>query len=173
MFSFGFRIFNKILPFGLSRVVLYRSPMSALLIVSCSAKKSCAPGLLPALERYDGPHFRVLRKQLRGQYTAVQTLILSAEFGLIDSRTPIPNYDRKLTASRVVQLRDQVIKNFDRLTKGKPLDRVFIFGGRLYLSLLSERVDTIGKRVRVRVADGRPGERLAQLKKWLISLGES
>jgi hypothetical protein len=64
------------------------------------------------------------------------------------------------------------MKNFEQLTKGKIFDRIFVFGSRLYWSLLSDAVETAGIRVQVRVASGRPGERLAELKSWLISLGQ-
>ena len=40
-----------------------------LLIVSCSQRKRLDPGLLLALDRYDGGHFRILRKaQREGQW---------------------------------------------------------------------------------------------------------
>jgi hypothetical protein len=39
-----------------------------LLIVSCSQRKRPDPGLLPALDRYDGGHFRILREAQREGY---------------------------------------------------------------------------------------------------------
>src|SRR5436305_3237505 len=49
------------------------------LILSCSQRKRLDFGLLPAIERYDGGHFRVLRKARREGYwpEAMDVLILS------------------------------------------------------------------------------------------------
>jgi len=39
--------------------------MGRLLFIACSQRKNPAEGVLPALDRYDGPAFGVLRKYLR------------------------------------------------------------------------------------------------------------
>ena len=62
-----------------------------LLILSCSQRKAPAKGRLPAIDRYDGPAFRVLRKYLREGPAEVPTvLILSAKYGLIESEREDP-----------------------------------------------------------------------------------
>ena len=64
--------------------------LDRLLILGCSQKKRPDSGLLPALDRYDGPMFRVLRKCLRecpGGAQGLETYILSAEFGLMQAST--------------------------------------------------------------------------------------
>ncbi len=68
-----------------------------LLLLSCSARKRRDGGELPALERYDGPAFRVLRRFGR-QFpaTLVETWIVSARFGLLQGQTPVPLYDQRL-----------------------------------------------------------------------------
>ncbi len=56
--------------------------MTRLLIVTCSQRKNPTLGLLPAIDRYDGPAFLVLRKYLReGVGDAPRVLILSAKYG--------------------------------------------------------------------------------------------
>ncbi|HEU5327473.1 MAG TPA: hypothetical protein VFU78_05220, partial [Thermomicrobiales bacterium] len=61
-----------------------RAQPADLLIIACSRRKRPAPGYLPAIERYDGPVFRVLRRYLRERGDAGLTIrILSAEYGLI------------------------------------------------------------------------------------------
>lgn len=52
-----------------------------LLIVSCSQRKRSDLGLLPAIERYDGVYFRLLRKAQREGYWPenLDVLILSAQ----------------------------------------------------------------------------------------------
>jgi hypothetical protein len=58
--------------------------MRRLLILACSQRKNPARGKLPAIDRYDGPAFRVLRKYSRDSAANLPTvLILSAKHGLI------------------------------------------------------------------------------------------
>jgi hypothetical protein len=61
-----------------------------LLIVSCSQRKRSELGPLPTLERYDGVHFRVLRKARREGYwpEKLNVLIVSARYGLLELDTP-------------------------------------------------------------------------------------
>lgn len=61
---------------------VHRPPGDRLLILSCSRRKRLDTDLLPAIERYDGPAFRVLRRFLRERpFEAPDVLILSAEHG--------------------------------------------------------------------------------------------
>ena len=71
--------------------------MQRLLVLACSERKVTAAGLLPAVDRYDGPPFRVLRKYLREHTGAPDILILSAKYGLIPSDQQIPYYDCRIT----------------------------------------------------------------------------
>jgi hypothetical protein len=72
--------------------------MHRLLIIACSERKNSAVGLLPAIDRYDGPAFRVLRKYLREHAErAPSILILSAKYGLIPAGQEIPMYERRLS----------------------------------------------------------------------------
>ncbi len=61
--------------------------MKRCLIIGCSKSKIKSPGHMPALQRYDGPSFRVLRRFLAAESSPhaegkVDVFILSAEFGL-------------------------------------------------------------------------------------------
>ena len=83
------------------------SSNSRLLILSCSQKKRSSPGSIPALERYDGPAFRVMNKFIRVCSPEAQlpdTYILSAKFGLISADKPIPHYDHRMTPQRIKDL---------------------------------------------------------------------
>lgn len=55
-----------------------------LLVLGCSQTKRDAPGLLPAIDRYDGSSYRVLRSYLRDCDWPEQlsVAILSAKYGL-------------------------------------------------------------------------------------------
>src|SRR5579875_351231 len=73
-----------------------------LLLIACSQRKLSISGLLPALERYDGGHYRLLRKARREGYWTenLEVFILSAKYGLIRSSTPIENYERRMDQKR-------------------------------------------------------------------------
>ena len=70
-----------------------------LLILGCSQRKREAPGLLPAIERYDGTHYRVLRNYLREREwpSNLSVAVLSAKYGLVGGLTGIEDYDERMT----------------------------------------------------------------------------
>ena len=81
--------------------------MTRCLIQSCSQTKLDDPRPLPAIERYDGPAFRVLRRFLRDAAPALQDVdvfVLSARYGLIAADTPVHDYDQRMTPARAAQL---------------------------------------------------------------------
>jgi len=83
-----------------------------LLILSCSRKKKTTYQSLPALERYDGPSFRVVRKFINecpAEARSLDIRILSAKFGLIRADQPIAWYDRSCCWSwRRTRLQEQL-----------------------------------------------------------------
>jgi len=79
--------------------------MRQLILLGCTAAKRRDPHLLPALERYDGPSFRCLRRQ---RPPDCDVLIASAYYGLIAGTAPIPWYDQRLAPARAAELRAQV-----------------------------------------------------------------
>src|SRR4051794_20020852 len=78
-----------------------------LLILSCSATKRDDEGLLPALERYDGPMYHVLRAFLRKAEwsTLLSVGVLSARYGLIGGLASVDDYDQRMTRLRSAELR--------------------------------------------------------------------
>src|SRR5262245_41213981 len=84
--------------------------MHRLLLIACSERKNQDDGLLPALDRYDGPAFRVLRKYLReAEGTEPIVLILSAKYGLIAANRKIPAYDCRMSPHSARALRPRVL----------------------------------------------------------------
>ena len=83
-----------------------------LLILSCSQRKRPDLILLPALERYDGPVFRMLRRFLRtwpSKGSHPEVYILSAQFGLISAHQLIPSYDCRMTPQQASAFQPQVL----------------------------------------------------------------
>lgn len=140
------------------------------LILACSATKRPSSAPVPAIELYDGPAFRTVRKNRR-QDLAV--LILSAEHGLIAEHERIATYDRKMDRARAAELADQVGRTLLELERAATLAcNVLLYGGAAYrlavrLGLERNRGEFLWRRMhRTR---GAIGEQLGQLKAWLTA----
>src|SRR5713101_7642697 len=147
-----------------------RMALDRLLILGCSQKKRPDSGLLPALDRYDGPMFRVLRKFLRecpGGAQGLETYILSAEFGLMPASQPIPNYDRRMTLQQASRLKSQVLACLRRILTEKQYQRLLISVGKDYAVALSDYKWRCLTNVKMTVATGAQGYRQAELYDWL------
>jgi hypothetical protein len=141
-----------------------------LLIVACSQRKRSDVGLLPAIERYDGVSFRVLRKARREGYwpEGLDVLIVSAKYGLITASTPIADYDQRMTRHRASALRTQVMQRLHTYSRENVYREVYVDLGRDYRPA-AEALDEPFEGSRVLCAEGRIGERLAQLRGWLVA----
>lgn len=137
-----------------------------LLILACSDEKKKDPGLLPAIERYDGYFFKIIKKMMRrGEFpSSVDILILSAEYGLIEPNTPIKYYDRRMNKQRAMELRPKVMEKLREIVKG--YDEVFVCLGKDYL----ECIKGIENFANVKYANGKIGEKGRELKEWLKSI---
>lgn len=77
-----------------------------LLVLSCSSKKLQISEAIPAIRRYDGPMYRVLRSFLRESRwpTSLSVAVFSARYGLIGGLTPIECYDHRMNQHRAAEL---------------------------------------------------------------------
>lgn len=73
-----------------------------LLVIGCSQTKRGTRGLLPAIDRYDGSSYRVLRSYLKGREwpSSLSVAVLSARYGLVGGFTEIEDYDERMTVMR-------------------------------------------------------------------------
>jgi len=139
-----------------------------LLIMACSQHKSEHPQLIPAIDRYDGLTYRVLRRYLQNKpQQHLHVYILSAEFGLISSHQPLPRYDRRMTSERVCELRPSVVAAMSRLLNEIDYHDLFICAGKTYLQVLEGYNKNAPPTVCASIATGPPGRRLSQLHDWL------
>lgn len=141
-----------------------------LLILSCSSKKRPTQGLLPALERYDGPAYRVMNKFLRVHPSGIQFLdvyILSAEFGLIPASKPIPDYDRRMTPQRAKELQQPTLSKLKQILIGKQYEELFISLGKDYRQVLMGYESLIPANLSVTVSTRSIGYKLGELRHWL------
>lgn len=139
-----------------------------LLILSCSKRKRSDPGLLPAIERYDGPVFRILRRFFQEEpVEEINVQIISAEFGLISRDFPIPNYDREITPSRACELRPQVAVELKQIFEIQPYQQVFISVGRDYLEALTDVLPLLATGTSLKISNGPLGKKMSELHDWL------
>ena len=140
-----------------------------LLILSCSQRKHTSHELLPAIERYNGPLFFVLRRFLREcpcQAMQLDVYILSAAYGLIPGDFPIKWYDRKINSSRVVELQSQVNTTFSDIQRDNYASMCFVLG-KTYLKAFKGVQNLVPTHTEPIVVYGPMGKRQVQLKKWL------
>lgn len=141
-----------------------------LLILSCSRRKRSAPDLLPAIERYDGPTFRVLRRFLRkrpNETGRLRVFVLSAAYGLISSAHPITDYNEMMTRRRATELHDEVLDTLANLLCNNDYSGLCLAMSKAYLAALEGWPTLVPSDVVVTVTDGPQGMKLAQLKRWL------
>lgn len=145
--------------------------MSRLLIIACSEKKLPAKGQLPAIERYDGPAFRVLRKYLREMAPpALTVLILSARYGLIPSDRPIPDYDCRISPGSARKMRARVLETLRDALSGQRWNAVGICAGHDYRAALDGLSELLPAGARIDVLAGGLGPRLTALRNWLLEV---
>lgn len=150
-----------------------RHPAAAgrmLLILGCSARKRSTPEMLPAIERYDGPLYRVLRKCLR-EGTAppvLDVLIISARYGLLRAADQVECYDQRMTGARASHMREEIGTRIAAELSGKRYSRAHISLGSHYLAALGGVEQVSGYVGQVSLATGGIGQRLAQLRAWLL-----
>ena len=148
-----------------------------LLIISCSQRKIESPGEIPAIDRYDGPTYRCLRKfrdtdrfpNNHGFPYDLRILIISAQYHLILPETHIGNYDQKMTLSYASEIADDVQSDlkhclhFYRIAYGGT-DEVFINLGKAYMQTLEGFHWGL---IRTMEASGGIGLKTQQMKTWL------
>jgi uncharacterized protein DUF6884 len=158
---------------------LHRSPPAAagrsLLILGCSTRKRPTTEMLPAIERYDGPLYRVLRKALR-EGTAPQALdilIISARYGLLRATDRVECYDQRMTRGQAAQMRGEIGLRIVAELSGKTYSQAHISLGSHYLAALGG-VEQVSRYVgQVSLASGGIGQRQAQLRDWLLGMSNA
>jgi hypothetical protein len=144
--------------------------MHRLLILACSQRKSPVRKALPAIERYDGPAFRVLRKfLLEAPEDAPQILILSARYGLIDSAKPIRDYDCRMTAARAERHNPAALEDLRRILRARHWGAIGLCVGKDYWAALDGLGQLLPEDTPVAVLGGGLGRRLTNLHRWLRS----
>lgn len=142
-------------------------PCSVRSILACSERKKSFDGLVPAIQLYDGPTFRVLRKFIRGADDLVPTvLILSAKHGLIEAGTRIRTYDVRMNPSRAERMRRRVQERLADIMRSSEIQSVGVCLGRDYRRAI-DGFESVAGNVVIDVLGGGLGKRLRNLRDWL------
>jgi hypothetical protein len=146
------------------------SGQTYLLIVTCSQRKRSDRELLPALERYDGVFFRILRKALReGHWSdTLDVLIISAKYGLLELDTVIENYDLRMTVTQAKQLQPVVTPLLIKRVTALTYTEIFLNVGKTYYEAIEGWSTALPHDTTVIHASGGIGQRAQQMRHWLI-----
>lgn len=139
------------------------------LILSCSKRKIFDERVVPAIERYDGTAFRLLRRYQRIEGENLDVYILSARFGLIAHTKKIFYYDSKMTLFEARQMKSKILRQAEKLfldKNGLAEKQIFINLGRNYCESFSEVFPVLAN-CNITLASGSSGKRLAQMHDWL------
>lgn len=136
-----------------------------LLIMSCSKRKKLMENE-PAIEVYDGPYYRMLRK---ASLKYLEIKIISAKYGLIDSKEIISYYDEAMTKQRAEELRNENDKKLLEELRTNEYGDVLILLGENYRNAVDLNL------VRTYIAnysfpEGPIGMKLHELKIWLDNI---
>ena len=147
--------------------------MKRLVILSCSQRKVQSKFLMPAMDRYDGPAYKVVRKFLRSVPDARlyhHFLILSAEFGLISDDLLISYYDRRMTVERAKELHEETLSDLLVILRSGLYSAVFVCMGKTYRRAV-EGIDAFFPNIEY--SHGRIGMQISQLCQFLYSDGNT
>jgi hypothetical protein len=141
-----------------------------LLVLGCSDVKRDTPGLLPAIDRYDGSSYRVLRSYLRNQDWPenLSVAILSAKYGLVGGFTGIENYDERMTPQKALEWAPQCHITLNSWASNH--SRFYFSLGKDYLPAVIPTI-TSDLRNRATVFEGPIGMKLSQIKEFLTNTG--
>lgn len=140
-------------------------------VLGCSADKVDDEGELPALSRYDGPFFKVVRSYIRDHLwpAGLSIAVLSAKHRLIGALTPLADYDLRMTRELAQEMRTEVTGSLETL--GKQHKNVKLVLGKDYLPAINE--DLLHRsNINPKVVHGPIGEKLHFISSRLKTLGK-
>jgi hypothetical protein len=140
-----------------------------LLVLGCSRTKRKTEKPLPAIERYDGPTFRMVRRlYFDGLHLDVDLMIFSARFGLVRPSAMIPRYDLSLKDGPSTPEAKAASWRLEEAIRRCGYREVFLAMGKKYSSALdgfSEQLTTC----RILVPSGPIGRQMHQVRRWLLT----
>lgn len=145
--------------------------MIYLLILSCSKRKSKNSTPMPALERYDGVNYRVVKKLKRSGKSPINLdiVIISAKHGFLRPDDLIGYYDQVMTEERALKLRFDALNELEEFFKDKNYEEIFVNLGKTYLLAIDGFERFLPEKTKVVYAKGGIGQKMKEMKEWLVS----
>ena len=144
-----------------------------LIILSASQRRSTDPQPLPAIERYQGVFFRVVKKYLRqGKLKNADIIIVSERYGVLQADEEVPYhtpFQGKLTLSK--QMLEEI--NQKNLAKLKSIfsktrySEIIVVCGREFQELIKGFEELTDAKVVLCKGRG-PGPKAQNLKQWIL-----
>ncbi|MDI9395425.1 MAG: peroxide stress protein YaaA [Euryarchaeota archaeon] len=140
-----------------------------LLVIPCSKKKLASEGMLPAIERYQGQYFKILKKYVTdfSNNNGFDIAILSAKYGLLEPMDNIEYYNLKMDAIQAQSLKGSILKKLAKMNELKQYREVVINLGSHYIEAIEGYEKIFDNAVEFKFFEGRIGERQKQMKDWL------
>lgn len=145
---------------------------SRLLIIPCSRKKKITTTLTPAIDVYDGPFYRLLRKHvpLFDNNNGLDIYIISAKHGLIPPLYEIETYDQIMDERRAKELKPQIDETLIKILKEKTYSEIFVNTGKSYSNALVNFKKIVKRHspgTKCKIGSGKIGKRLHIMKEWI------
>lgn len=142
-----------------------------LVLIACSNAKQKFLTPTPAIEVYDGPYFKTIRKLKREKRFPedVKILVLSAKYGLLTLDDRIVAYDQKMTEARIQELQSGVITKLSNIIKSEGVSELLINLGSSYLKVLTGIEESIPKSCQVKYLFGTIVQRRKKMKEYLTN----
>ena len=138
-----------------------------LLLLSCSGRKQDSDGLLPALFRYNGPAYQLLRKHFREYQWPedVSVGVLSAQYGLFGILKNIENYDKRMDLGIARAKEAECAAVLSKWADSH--DSAYVALGKDYLPAIQPSLERLG--IKHEVFQGGIGEKLGSIKRFLTA----
>ena len=146
--------------------------MAKLLILGPSYRRNTSPELLPAIERYDGLFYRIVRRNMdKVKEKGIDIIIITEDLELVTPETKLPykppvgNKWRTMppvsrNPEKIEKLRNQILE----MVKSRKYDEIFIVLNKHYQALLPD-LTPYTKKI---IATSRGlGSKAKELKEWL------
>lgn len=140
-----------------------------LLLTSCSMRKKSYASR-PAIEIYDGPLFRAIRKYFSSGLPAVDIHIVSAKYGLIAADTIIEPYDQAMTRKRALEIREDVISGLSDLLHKTQYTEVLVNLLASYRIAVDGIQEMVPKNTVLTSVNGPIGKRTSEIVDWLTKI---
>ena len=138
-----------------------------LLILGCAERKRESHGLLPALDRYDGPAYRVVRKFLRDYQWPedISIAVLSAQYGLFGVLKGIEHYNKRMDRATAEAQASECTRILGKWANAHRSVHVSL--GKDYMPAVQPGLDVL--QMEREVFEGPIGQKLHQLKSFLTN----